>query len=675
MKNYFIGPSSPEMQPFFSTESYTGATMAGKCSYSVLGVLLVTAVFCRQSVLLSFYIYNSIIFLVHMNLNKINTCFLLLFSWIFAISCSNMNFELPQGPKGEDGKSAYDLWKEEVAAGNVNWPEDKTELVDFLVYIKGEKGDKGEDGLSSYELWKDLIASGNAADPHTPGQTWPASKNSEADFWDFLTGRDGQTPHVGENGNWYIGNKDTGIKAAGRDGIDGKDGLDGKDGMSAYELWKQMVEQGKADWPKDQTTQGDFFMYLKGKDGTNGTTPHVGTNGNWYIGSTDTGVAAQGEKGDKGDKGDDGQDGLMPYVGSNGNWWLGDTDTKVPARGKDGETPVIKDGNWWIGGTDTGIAAQGEKGDKGDKGEDGQDGKDGNDGNDGVIPAIKDGYWWIGDTNTGVKAEGEKGDKGDDGAAGLSPYIGDNGNWWLGNTDTKVPAKGANGKDGSAGASAYELWLADVKDGKITGKDGNPWPTNKITMADFYNYLSGNDGKDGQSAYELWKATAAAGQLDDPHKPGEKWPANEVSEVDFYRFLAGNDGENGKDGEDGTNGTNGLSAYQLWKEDLAKRCGTDNPILDYKTGATWDCEKNTLDDFYNFLRGKDGEDGEDGTDGKPGELGKPGTEVTVVYGVPNVIAEYSQPEYGEYVRTTDGGVRYTVYDEKGQVAPIAVRLS
>ncbi len=604
--------------------------MARKCAYSFFGVLSITAVGCKQLVLTNYLksLLNKL--LVHMNLKKLNTCFLLVLSWILVISCSNMNFELPQGPKGDDGKSAYDLWKEEVAAGNINWPKDKTELADFLVYIKGEKGDKGEDGLSSYELWKKLIANGDATDPHNPGQTWPASKNSEADFWDFLTGRDGQSPHVGENGNWWIGNVDTGVKAT------GKDGLDGKDGMSAYELWKQMVEQGEVDWPNDQIAQNDFFTYLKGKDGANGITPHVGTNGNWYIGSTDTGVSAKGEKGD---------DGLTPYVGNNGNWWLGDTDTKVPARGKDGETPVIKDGNWWIGETNTGIAAKGEKGDKGE---------------DGVTPVIKDGYWWIGETNTGVKAQGEKGD---DGATGLSPYIGENGNWWLGDTDTMVPAKGESGKDGAAGASAYELWLKDVRAGEITGKDGNPWPADKITMSDFYTYLSGDDGEDGQSTYELWKTTAATGQLDNPHKPGEKWPANEISEIDFYRFLAGKDGDEG---------TNGLSAYQLWKEDLAKRCGTDNPILDNKTGAKWDCEKNTLDDFYEFLRGKDGQDGEDGADGKPGELGKPGAEVTVVYGVPNVIAEYSQPEYGEYVRTTDGGVRYTVYDEKGQAAPGAV---
>lgn len=118
-------------------------------------------------------------------------------------------------------------------------------------------------------------------------------KNTEADFWDFLSGRDGQSPHIGENGNWYIGNKDTEIKAIGKDG---KNGINGKDGLSAYELWKQSVADGNINWPKNQTTMEHFFLYLKGKDGENGITPHVGENGNWYIGNHDTNFPAQGQK-------------------------------------------------------------------------------------------------------------------------------------------------------------------------------------------------------------------------------------------------------------------------------------------------------------------------------------------------------------------------------------------
>ena len=213
----------------------------------------------------------------------------------FFFSCSSIDFELPQGPQGTNGKSAYEIWKEEVETGHINWPSTQVDLADFLVYIKGEKGDKGKDGMSAYDQWKILITQGNVTNPHDPSLIWPSSKNTEADFWDFLSGRDGESPHIGENGNWYIGNKDTKIKAIGKDG---KDGINGKDGLSAYELWKQSVAGGNINWPKDQTTMEHFFLYLKGKDGENGITPHVGENGNWYIGNRDTNFPKKKKKGE-----------------------------------------------------------------------------------------------------------------------------------------------------------------------------------------------------------------------------------------------------------------------------------------------------------------------------------------------------------------------------------------
>ena len=489
----------------------------------------------------------------------------------FFFSCSSIDFELPQGPQGTNGKSAYEIWKEEVETGHINWPSTQVDLADFLVYIKGEKGDKGKDGMSAYDQWKILITQGNVTNPHDPSLIWPSSKNTEADFWDFLSGRDGESPHIGENGNWYIGNKDTKIKATGKDG---KDGINGKDGLSAYELWKQSVAGDNINWPKDQTTMEHFFLYLKGKDGENGITPHVGENGNWYIGNRDTNFPAQGQKGENG------KDGASPYIGPNGNWWINTSDTKI-------------------------------------------------------------------------KAQGEKGDD------GVSPHIGNNGNWWIGTTDTRIKAQGEKGVNG---ASAYELWVNDVKNDKIKDKNNSAWSKDKITMADFYTYLSGTNGNNGKSAYELWKETVGTGNMNDPKNPGQKWPSDKVSEYDFFNYLAG---------KDGINGSNGLSAHELWKNDLAKFCGTTDALIDHKNGGVWDCEKNTLKDFYDYLHGKDGKDGEDGKDGKPGEPGKPGTEVTIIKGIPNVIAQYSQSEYGEYVRTTDGGVLYKVYDETGQIAPKA----
>jgi len=238
-------------------------------------------------------------------------------------------------------------------------------------------------------------------------------------------GADGQTPYVGNNGNWWVGTTDTGVQAAG--------------------------EAGQS--------------------------PYIGENGNWWIGNVDLGVAAQGPKGDtgsqgpkgdqgeqgpkgdqgeqgpKGDQGEQGpagQDGDTPYIGSNGNWWVGTTDLGVPATGpkgdqgdpgaagapgaagENGETPYIKDGHWWVGDTDTGVVAQGPKGDQGEQGEQGEQGPKGDQGEQGPK----------GDQGE----QGPKGDQGEQGPAGEdgdTPYIGSNGNWWIGDTDTGVFA-GAN---------------------------------------------------------------------------------------------------------------------------------------------------------------------------------------------------------------------------------------
>ncbi len=82
-------------------------------------------------------------------------------------------------------------------------------------------------------------------------------------------GKDGNTPYIGENGNWFIDGVDTGISSKGEDGEQGADGEDATDGV-----------QGNTG------AKGD-----KGKDGL---TPYIGENGNWFIGDTDTGIPATG---------------------------------------------------------------------------------------------------------------------------------------------------------------------------------------------------------------------------------------------------------------------------------------------------------------------------------------------------------------------------------------------
>ena len=147
---------------------------------------------------------------------KFGLVLVILFSLLSLASC--MDNEKTQGNIDSEISEIYQLYLNN--GGTLSYEE-------WLSSIKGEKGDTGEQG--------------------------PA-------------GADGQTPFIGDNGNWWIGDKDTGISAQGEKGDTG--------------------EQGPA--------------------GDNGQTPFIGDNGNWWIGDKDTGISAQGEKGDTGEQGVDG---------------------------------------------------------------------------------------------------------------------------------------------------------------------------------------------------------------------------------------------------------------------------------------------------------------------------------------------------------------------------------
>ncbi len=115
---------------------------------------------------------------------------------------------------------------------------------------------------------------------------------------------------------------------------------------SAVNIWSE--EQGKY----------VGLPILKGDDGQDGLTPFINESGNWQIGDVDTGVNAQGVAGENGQDGHapvitivdgywcidgvntnvnavglKGDNGITPHIGDNGNWFIGDTDTNVPAKG------------------------------------------------------------------------------------------------------------------------------------------------------------------------------------------------------------------------------------------------------------------------------------------------------------------------------------------------------
>lgn len=65
----------------------------------------------------------------------------------------------------------------------------------------------------------------------------------------------------------------------------------------------------------------------KGADGSNGVTPTIGSNGNWYLGTTDTGKPSRGATGIQGPQGNTGPQGPKPVKGT--DYWTAADQTKI----------------------------------------------------------------------------------------------------------------------------------------------------------------------------------------------------------------------------------------------------------------------------------------------------------------------------------------------------------
>ncbi len=206
-----------------------------------------------------------------------------------------------------------------------------------------------------------------------------------------------------------------------------------------------------------------------GADGKGGITPTIGKNGNWYLGSTDTGKPSRGADGTPGATGAPGKDGAPG------------------ADGKDGITPTIgKNGNWYLGSTDTGKPSRGAGGTPGAAGAPGKDGAPGADGKDGITPAIgENGNWYLGSSDTGKPSRGADGAVPDIqiGAVTTLP-AGSNATASMGGTaenpllNLGIP-RGADGQGGGFGGTDISLGLTSATVGqtikvKAVDTDGKP---------------------------------------------------------------------------------------------------------------------------------------------------------------------------------------------------------
>ena len=279
------------------------------------------------------------------------------------------------GKDGIDGKDGLDGKNIEVQRTTeyIQWRyegEDWQNLV-AISDIKGPTGQNGKDGANGKtpefrvnennlqwryvgdEIWLNLYDLSNLKG--LDGKDGIDGKNGV----DGIDGKNGDTPFIGENGNWWLGMTDIGVKAAGVDGEKGDKGdkgdagQNGKDGANG-KTPEFRVNENNLQWRYvgDEIWLNLYDLsILKGLDGTDGKD---GING---IDGVDGKDGADGKDGTNGQNGADGKDGNTPFIGENGNWWIGTTDTGVKATGVDGE--------------------KGEKGDKGDKDDKGDAGQNG----------------------------------------------------------------------------------------------------------------------------------------------------------------------------------------------------------------------------------------------------------------------------------------------------------
>ena len=156
---------------------------------------------------------------------------------------------------------------------------------------------------------------------------------------DGADGKNGKTPFIGENGNWWIDEIDTGIKAAGTDGKDGINGIDGTDGKEIeiqktdlYIQWRYKA----GEW-QNLVALADILgpSGQNGTDGEDGRTPEFRVNGNqlqWrykgdavWLNLYDLSAlkGADGKNGINGTNGKDGKDGkdgsCAGYFAANGS--------------------------------------------------------------------------------------------------------------------------------------------------------------------------------------------------------------------------------------------------------------------------------------------------------------------------------------------------------------------
>lgn len=214
--------------------------------------------------------------------------------------------------------------------------------------------------------------------PFADGETFQQKlNNGELKGQDGVSGTDGITPHIGDNGNWFIGETDTNKPSQGTNGVNGNDGV----GVTKSEV--NTSGELVITYSNGDSTNLGKIVGKDGLDGTNGqnglSAYEIAKNGG-FIGSEDEWLASlKGEKGEQGEQGIQGIQGVQGEKGERGEKGQNGADGIGIANSeinKNGEL-VITYSNNTVDNLGVVVGADGKDGTNGTNGIDGIDGKDG----------------------------------------------------------------------------------------------------------------------------------------------------------------------------------------------------------------------------------------------------------------------------------------------------------
>ena len=200
----------------------------------------------------------------------------------------------PAGPAGKDGLNGKD----------------------GLPGKDGEPGKDGKDGINGKDgaPGKDGIDGKNGKDAVQPiFKIGKVTRLNSDQAPTFAMTQDKDNPAL-----WTV---DAGLPSGfdGHDGKNGKDAVQPKFNISVTTLDAVKDATATVTASTDLTTYNVVIGIPKGKDGKDGITPMIGSNGNWFLGDKDTGLPSRGPQGLPGKNGTDGKDGKTPVKGT--DYW------------------------------------------------------------------------------------------------------------------------------------------------------------------------------------------------------------------------------------------------------------------------------------------------------------------------------------------------------------------